>query len=230
MRGYLITLEGIDGCGKSSVALLMKEAFTAKYHGELNQEGLSPREFVFTAEPTSGRVGKLIRLSLAVGESAATDRMEQLFLFMADHAEHLSGVVRPALQSGAVVVSDRYSDSRIAYQGVTLQGLVPDPIDWVRRLHEPWSVRPDLTLLFRLDPALAAERCLARNSGLKGSSIALQMESFEHADFLSEVARNFDIIARAEPDRFLIIDADEPLQAVASRAIAAVEQQLSSVR
>lgn len=227
MRGHLITLEGIDGCGKSSIAALMKKAFTARTSDGLSNEGSSSREFVFTAEPTTGHIGKLIRLGLAAGESDAPDLMEQLFLFMADHAEHLSSVVRPALHRGAVVVSDRYSDSRVAYQGATLDGIVPDPLDWVRRLHEPWSVRPDLTLLFRLDPAVAAERCRIRNSPQPDSSGAAQRDCFEHAGFLAEVAKNFDIIASKESDRFVIIDADAPLWEVAGQAIAEVRRQLN---
>jgi len=91
------------------------------------------QRFVFTAEPTNSDAGKILRaqLSQAKVESRVISSarvMEELFLFMADHADHLASLVLPSLGKGAIVISDRYTDSTAAYQGVTLRGIVPDPV------------------------------------------------------------------------------------------------------
>lgn len=202
-KGLLITLEGIDGCGKSTVArLLATELDSAPWH------------LVFTAEPTGGEIGRVIRTGLRNDEEVTSDQaMKELFLFMADHADHLRRKIRPELERGSIVISDRYCDSRAAYQGATLKGLVPRPVLWVRELHRPWSVTPDLTLLLRVDPTRAVERCRSRNH------LVGEEEKFERADFLKEVSENFDQLVGVEPDRFVVIDANAPLEIVARQAL-----------
>ena len=107
MRGKLITLEGIDGSGKSTVAKKLQE----------NPE-IKAFEPVFTREPTRGTLtGTAVEKAI----QSDTDQLAELFLFTADHAEHLAKLVKPALESGKSVISDRYSDSRYAYQGITLK-------------------------------------------------------------------------------------------------------------
>ena len=121
MKGLLITLEGIDGSGKSTAA---------KHIASRLAETIPERRLVLTAEPTTGQVGQILRAEMArasntlTGPSAA-QRMHELFLFMADHAHHLTKTVLPSLEAGAIVLSDRYADSTAAYQGVTLNGIVP---------------------------------------------------------------------------------------------------------
>ncbi len=198
MRGYLITLEGIDGTGKSTVAAMLAR--------RLERDG---REFVFTAEPTGSDVGQLLKRRLQTKE---TSELEDLFLFMADHADHLVGEVIPALERGAVVISDRYSDSRAAYQGATLRGTVPDPMTWVRELHRPWSMVPDLTILFVLDPSTAVERCRSRP----------EQERFEQKELLRRVAGNFRRLAELEPERFMLIDAGRDPEDVFEQVLAAI--------
>jgi len=153
---------------------------------------------------------------------------------MADHADHLARVVEPALSKGCVVVSDRYSDSRVAYQGATLRDVIPNPVRWIKDLHRSWSPIPDLTLLFVLDPAIAVKRCLFRsdcqNSQCSGSkSERLEPEKFEREDFLRSVEENFLWLAKAEPERFVLIDADRELEEVAESALTAIFEFLSSV-
>jgi dTMP kinase len=139
-----------------------------------------------------------------VGRGGA-EELEELFLFMADHARHLKETVIPALEEEMVVISDRYSDSRAAYQGATLRGVIPQPLEWVRELHRPWSVVPDRTILFSIDPALAVERCRSRGEGSREGTNG--PEKFEREVFLGEVAANFEALARGEPERFVVIDA-----------------------
>ena len=104
VRGILITFEGIDGSGKTTVARALAPRLA---------QVLPERLFVFTAEPTGGRAGRLLRESLAKrapDEASSARRLEEFFLFLADHADHLARTVAPALERGATVISDRYTD------------------------------------------------------------------------------------------------------------------------
>ncbi len=183
MRGKLITLEGIDGSGKSTVVKRLQE----------NPE-IRVLDPVFTREPTRGTLtGTAVEQAIL----SDTDQLAELFLFTADHAEHLAKLVNPALENGNTVISDRYSDSRYAYQGMTLKNRIREPMEWVRGLHRGWTVVPDLTFLFNIDPDTAVERCGKRGEQTK----------FEKIEFLRGVQENFFRLAAEEPERFLVIDA-----------------------
>lgn len=186
-RGILITLEGIDGGGKTTVALMLRKRFP---------------DFVFTREPTDG-LGELARRASG---------FEQLFLFMADHANHLRSCILPSIKRGEVVVSDRYIDSRAAYQGALLREAIS--MEWIYELHRPWSLMPDLTLLFRIDPSVALLRC--KNRG--------ETSSFEMEELLRDVSANFEILASREPERFVIIDAEREISEVAERAASEIKR------
>lgn len=180
-------------------------------------EAMPTRRFVFTAEPTKGDAGRVLRARLSASpcesdDTLRTRRMEELFLFMADHADHLSRTVIPSLNDGAIVISDRYADSTAAYQGATLQGIVPDPVQWIREICRPWNIVPDMTLFFAIDPALAMERIQSRTS----------REKFERFDFLKGVDMNFRRLAVLEPDRFVVIDAGREAEDVADEALSAM--------
>ncbi|HWQ19330.1 MAG TPA: dTMP kinase [Methanotrichaceae archaeon] len=200
MRGILITLEGIDGTGKSTVARMLAEE-------------LKGRDVLQTAEPTRGYAGRILRDQFLTEGAKADGRARlfgELFLFMADHADHLERTVSPALDLGKVVLSDRYADSTAAYQGATLRGLVPDPVVWIRGLLLPWNIVPDKTLLFTLEPEKALERIRARDQSLA---------KFEREEFLGQVAENFKRLACLEPDRFAMIDASQETCQVAEDAL-----------
>jgi dTMP kinase len=140
---------------------------------------------------------------------------------MADHANHLAKTVIPALREGDVVISDRYADSTVAYQGVTLREIVPDPVQWIRDLYHPWNIAPDLTLLFVLDPDLAVKRIRSRNVADNG------IEKFEKDVFLREVDGIFRLLAKEEPERFALIDASRRIEDVAGDALKAIIDLLS---
>lgn len=183
MRGKLITLEGIDGSGKSTIAKKLKE--------NPDIRGFDP---IFTREPTRGTLtGTAVENAI----QSETDQLAELFLFTADHAEHLAKLVKPALENGKTVISDRYSDSRYAYQGVTLKSRFENPLDWVKRLHSGWTIIPDLTFLFDIEPETAVDRCGKRGEQTK----------FEKIEFLQKVRENFLSLAAEEPQRFVIINA-----------------------
>ncbi|RQW79915.1 MAG: dTMP kinase [Methanothrix sp.] len=203
MKGQLITLEGIDGSGKSTVARLIAKRL---------HEAVPQRKIILTAEPTGGQAGKILKAQLSASdgsEPSVARRMEELFLFMADHADQLEKLIYPSLQEGAIVISDRYADSTAAYQGVTLRGVVPDPVQWIREIYSPWNRHPDRTLLFSLDPVLALQRMQSRP----------EREKFERLEFLREVDKNFRHLAALEPDRFVTIDASRAADDVAGQAM-----------
>ncbi len=182
MKGKLITLEGIDGAGKSTVLDFLRN------HPVFGKA-------VFTREPTTNWTGEAVERAI----HSDTDPMAELLLFTADHADHISRVIRPTMREGRNVISDRYSDSRIAYQTVTLQGILEDPAQWIKKLHHGWTIEPDLTLLLDLDPAIAVSRCNTREVQTK----------FEKIDFLNKVRENFLKLAGKEPERFCVIDASQ---------------------
>ena len=196
----LLTLEGLDGSGKSSCIDALRNASAV------------PDDTVFTREPTESWYGEAVRRSIADDQA---DPLAELFLYTADHAAHLSETVRPALDRGDVVISDRYSDSRFAYQGATLADAYEfaDPLAFVREIHEPWTRPPDATIYLDIDPETAAERSGATNK-------------FETASYLESVRENYERLIDHERERFVRIDAAEPLEDVAAQVIDAVETLL----
>ena len=191
----LVTLEGLDGSGKTTVWESLQETYP---------------DAVFTREPTESWYGDAVYRSINADDA---DPLAELFLYTADHADHLSRVVRPALADGDLVISDRYSDSRYAYQGATLaDGEIDDPLAYVRSIHEPFTRRPDHTIYLDIDPETAAERSGGTNK-------------FERAEYLRQVRDNYERLIDAEPNRFIRIDAGQSPEAVA----AAVREQLTAI-
>lgn len=195
MKGKLITLEGIDGSGKSTIT------------GRLNS---NPEfsNFVFTREPTTGWIGEAVNHAI----HSDTDDLAELLLFTADHAEHISKLILPSLESGRNVISDRYSGSRYAYQAVTLKGRFPEPMKWIQDIHKGWTIDPDMTVLFDIDPQVAVERCGNRGSQTK----------FEKIGFLEQVRSNYLNLADANPERFVVIDSNRPVNDVEKDVLDAI--------
>jgi len=184
----LITLEGIDGAGKSTL-----------YSGL--QERLKDLNPLFTREPGSPYLGPAVRKAIAENN----DPLVEAGLFVADHAVHLATVVRPALEDGRLVISDRYTDSRFAYQLVSLKGYHPDPKAWLTAMHAGWSITPDKTFLLLISP----EDALARVSG-RGEAA----EHFEKLEFQREVQKNYLDRMAEDPNRFVAIDAKLPAEEI----------------
>jgi len=197
----LVTIEGIDGSGKSTLLTALKNQLT----------DIDP---LFTREPGATWVGEAVRRAIA----EQIDPITEASLFVADHAAHLATVVRPALTEGRLVISDRYSDSRFAYQSVTLKGIVPDPEGWLRAMHNGWSITPDRTflLVLSIDDALAR---LADKSG---------REHFERREVLEAVQNNYLAYARAEPSRFVIVDASLGKEEIATFVADGIRQAVAA--
>jgi dTMP kinase len=204
--GALITFEGIDGTGKSTVV--------ADIGRWLEKEGVKA---AVQREPTTSWVGEAVRRS----HVTRADPLTHTFLFLADRAQH-TVFMRSQLAMGVAIVCDRYFDSTVAYQGAALADSLRsaglDPLKWIRALHDPWALVPDLTLLFVDEPA----RCVERVKAARGHT-----SFFEEAPFLSAVQENYRELAAAEPQRFRVFESSD-LDDLKSRSRSAVEDLLRS--
>lgn len=184
----LITIEGIDGSGKTTLLARL---------GDL----LADLDPLFTREPGATWVGEAVRRAIA----ARMDPITEALLFSADHAAHIDTLIRPALDAGRLVISDRYSDSRFAYQPAVLDGILSDPLLWLRQIHAGWSIRPDRTFLL----VLPVEDALSRLDP------ATKREYFEDNRILAAVQENYLKLAAGDPARFVMVDALLPAEEVA---------------
>ncbi|MFJ6843743.1 dTMP kinase [Streptomyces griseoluteus] len=192
-NGFFISLEGGDGAGKSTQAEALAEWIRAKGH-----------EVVLTREPGATPVGKRLRsILLDVSEAGLSHRAEAL-LYAADRAEHVDTVVRPALERGAVVISDRYIDSSVAYQGAG-RDLSPTEIARINRWATGGLV-PHLTVLLDVPPEIARERFTEAPDRLES----------EPAEFHARVRAGFLTLAAADPGRYLVVDAGQEPEGVTS--------------
>ncbi|MEU8555320.1 dTMP kinase [Streptomyces anthocyanicus] len=189
--GFFIALEGGDGAGKSTQAEALAEWIRGKGH-----------EVVLTREPGATPVGKRLRSILLDVSSAGLSHRAEALLYAADRAEHVDTVVRPALERGAVVVSDRYIDSSVAYQGAG-RDLSPTEIARINR----WATNglvPHLTVLLDVAPEAARERFTEAPDRLES----------EPAEFHARVRSGFLTLAAADPGRYLVVDAGQEPEAV----------------
>lgn len=186
MRGLFITFEGGEGAGKSTqvrrLAIL------------LESYGLS---VTLTREPGGTPLAEAIRGLILTHEAASEDGLTQALLFAAARRDHVEKVIRPALATGHVVICDRFADSTRAYQGGKVQEAA---LEQVITLATDGLV-PDLTFLLDLSPELGLERAKSRFAGVE--------DTFERSNvgFHREVRRRFLAQAKAEPQRFVVIDA-----------------------
>ena len=204
MRGVLITFEGVEGSGKSTQCRLLAERLASR--------GL---DVVSTSEPDGTALGTRIRTLFEV-EGPPPVPLTQALLFMAARHEHVTQVVRPALDRGAVVLSDRYTDATTAYQGAG-QGLAPETIRDLNAL-ATGGVLPDLTLVLDLDPAAGMARIGGR-----------RLDAFERMDlaFHRRVREGYLEIARADKQRVAVVDARLDAAALHAAVADIVEERLA---
>lgn len=200
-HGVFVTLEGVDGAGKTTQCALLCAALEA-----------CGREAVRLREPGGTRVGEGVRALLLDPCLAPMDPVCELLLFEAARAQLVAQVVRPALARGAVVVSDRFFDSTLAYQGFA-RGLGADAVRTANRLSCGGLV-PDRTVVLDLDPALACERARGRGGADRIEQEGLAFQEHVRAGFLDA--------AREEPDRVRVVDASGDASQVWSRVRAAL--------
>lgn len=201
-----VTFEGIEGSGKSTQARRLAQA--------LERAGVRTR---VTREPGGTVLGTRIR-ELLLHESVSIGRLAELYLILADRAEHVTGVIRPALAEGAVVICDRFRESTLAYQFYG-RGL---PRDLVERLESDAreGLMPDLTFLLDCDVGLG----LSRSEGRRGEDSADRFES-EGLPFHEQVRKGFLEMAAAAPERIRVIDATRSPESVHEEILAEVRRR-----
>ena len=188
MAGAFITFEGIDGCGKSTQLRLLADKLTAR--------GLP---VISTREPGGTPLGKKLRAAL-LDVSEQVDPLTELLVFAADRAQHVRMHLRPALDQNQVVLSDRYADATVAYQGAG-RGFDPKLISEIVEL-ATGGLRPDLTLLFDLSVPESSVRTRRRVARKRTDRLDI-----EAAEFHTRVRDAYLEIAKREPHRFRVIDA-----------------------
>ena len=198
-RGRFITFEGGEGCGKSTQVVRLAAA--------LEERGL---KVLLTREPGGTRLSELIRTLLKdEAEDPPVDRAE-LLLFLAARAQLVRNVITPALEAGTWVISDRFSDSTVAYQGYGRDL----PVDFVRQANDfaCEGLRPDLTFLLDLDPATAERRMRGREAATNTSADRIERAG---SGFHARLRRGFLELAAADAPRFSVVDASKSPDEVA---------------
>jgi dTMP kinase len=205
MKGIFISLEGIEGTGKTTQARLLAEYFSGK--------GLST---VLTEEPGGTSIGLKIREALLTVEHTEMNALTELLLYNADRCQHINETILPSINAGKVVITDRFSDSTVAYQGF---GRCID-MNTIRTLDmiATGGLKPDLTLLLDID----VETGLRRNRG------ANKVDRIELEDlaFHRRVREGFLELARREPGRIKVIDASRGIEETMAEIMEAVNLHL----
>jgi dTMP kinase len=199
-RSRFITVEGIDGCGKTTISRFIFEWLESKGF-----------DVIYTVEPTGTWVGDCVKR----GFSELSSPFAEALLFMADRAEH-SLQIGKWISEGKIVVSDRYVDSTFAYQGASLESEgLENAVKWLKEASVPYIFVPDLTLLLLLDPATSLERISSRPRKTK----------FENLDFLVEVDKVYRNLSESE-ERFRVVDASQSLDEVKENVIGILKSEI----
>ena len=208
-----ITFEGGDGTGKTTQLKALESYFHAR-----------GRACVSTREPGGTALGGMIRqVLLEVGKQPIASPTE-LFLYLADRAQHVQEVILPAVDEGKIVLCDRYTDSTLAYQGYG-RGI---DLKLLRQLNEIANrgMEPDLTLLLDCPVELGLSRTVQRQSNTGSAHGREDRFERERVDFHEKVRAGFLAMARAEPARFRVVDAARPVEQVAREIQTIVEREI----
>lgn len=193
MKGKFLTIEGVEGVGKSTNLESIKQV--------LKSENIS---FIATREPGGTLIAEKIRALLLEHHEENLCELSELLLVFAARAQHLETVIKPALEKGIWVLCDRFTDATYAYQGGG-RGLSSETISRLENLSQG-SLRPDFTLILDLDPEIGLAR--AKNRG------ELDRFEVEKMDFFQKVRATYLAIARTEPERCKVVDASRSINAV----------------
>jgi len=205
MRGRFVTIEGIEGAGKSTQIDTVRTLI-----------GRAGHEVVVTREPGGTPLAERIRALVLAPSDEAMPALAELLLMFAARCVHLEGLVRPALLRGAWVVCDRFTDATLAYQGGG-RGLPRAHIEALAQLVHP-DLSPDLTLLLDVAPAIGLAR-----AGRRGAADRFERE---HVEFFERVRATYLDLARASPRRFVVIDASLSAAETAAQVRTSVERLL----
>lgn len=198
-KGLFITLEGADGCGKTTQLNLLKEYLTSRGY-----------ENVVTREPGGKGLGEKLREILLNYDGEVSDRCEA-FLYLADRAQNIDTIIKPAINSGKIVLCDRHTDSSVAYQGYGRE----QNIDNINMLNELAvnGVHPDLTIVFDIDTETSMARVGAEKDRLESAGI----------EFHKRVRNGYLEIAKKNPQRIKVVDASQTIEDVQRDVIKIIE-------
>ena len=208
-RGFFITIEGVEGVGKSTNINTIK--------GYLTQKKI---DFIITREPGGTLLAEKIRnLLLEVNNDEKLSELSELLLIFASRAQHLEKLIKPALTKGKWVICDRFTDATYAYQGEG-RGLDWGKISQLEELVQE-HLRPDLTIILDLDPRLGLERAKGRG----------ELDRFEQEkmEFFTKVRTAYLKIAAADPERCIVIDASSELAEVSALLLNALDNKLTKL-
>jgi dTMP kinase len=201
VAGAFITFEGIDGSGKSTQMRMLASV--------LRMRGF---EVVTTREPGGTPLGKRLRTAL-LDAQAEVDPLAELLLYAADRAQHVRKLLRPALETGYIVLSDRYADATVAYQGAG-RGFTPELIAEVVEL-ATGGLKPDLTIIFDVSVA----ECLMRTRRRETTEQGKDRLDAEDVGFYARVREAYLKIAAAEPERVRVVDASSSVEETHSSVV-----------
>jgi dTMP kinase len=208
-RGYFITFEGGEGTGKSTQMMLLNDWLRTLGH-----------ETIVTREPGGTQVAEAVR-ALLLDPDLEPDGLSEIFLLEAARRDHVERIIRPGVDSGSIVLCDRFTDSSLVYQGL-VRGLGWDEVAGLNRL-ATGGLDPDLTLVFDMDPEAALARAQSRNSQELSRESRLDDEP---AEFHRRVREGFLELAKREPVRVQVIDADGSPDEVFARVHPALPEAL----
>jgi len=207
MKGAFITFEGVEGSGKTTQINLLAE--------KLNEMG---KEVVLTREPGGTNLGEKIRDLLLDPHNIDMDDRAEILLYAADRAQHVKKKIIPALKEGKIVLTDRYLDSNIAYQGYGRKL----EMKMVRKINE-WVIRdiwPDLTILLDIPPKKGLKRARNLSEDKKGDRLEQEIISF-----YENIRQGYLDLASKEK-RFVIIDGEQEIEKINSDILERVEERL----
>lgn len=197
-----IVFDGVEGCGKSTQARLLAEA--------LNGRG---ERVVQTLEPGGTAIGEAIRALLLNPAFGEMHELTEAFLFCADRAQHVLEVVRPALEAGKTVISDRFASSTMVYQGYA-GGLGAEAVE-ILTWYATRGLQPDLLVILDLDPAAGLRR--------KRGDAADRIER-KSLEFHERVRAGFRVYAETLGGRAVVLDADRPAEVIAAEVLSLLEE------
>lgn len=213
-RGLFITLEGIDGCGKTTQSQLLARSLKAR--------GL---EVVLTRQPGGTQVGERVRDILLANTSVGLVPLAEMLLYAADRAQHVTELIKPSLEAGRIVISDRYTDSTVAFQGYG-RGLDLEVINELNRLATS-GLNPDLTILLSVTPEAARARFDSRHSKDDTHKGMTRFEE-ESLDFHERVRAGYEKLVKDYPERIQVVDASGTREETQEKLIAVVMSRIYS--
>ncbi len=211
LTGAFISFEGIDGSGKTTQLHQLHRSLVGEGH-----------EVVVAQEPGGTRVGTEIRRLLLDAASTDLRPLPELLLYFASRAQNIDEIIQPALKKGKIVLIDRFTDATIAYQGYGRE-LGVEAVRQIERV-ACRGLRPDLTLLIDIDPAVAVPRAQLRNSEQAVDESRMERQSLA---FYEKVRRGYLDLARQEPERIRLIDGNGTIEDIAATVRAHAEEFLS---